>query len=128
MPFSIAKTMASPFDRVLERLKEELDRDGLVIAFELDVRQLLREHLDVSFRRYRILGVLSPAPFHRGVLTDERVGLVMPCHVVVHERGEGSTEVAACDPREVARLVSGSPVEDVAKQLGAKLEHVLSRL
>lgn len=128
MAFYIAKTLTMAFDKALEKTRDELAKEELEIAFEIDAKATLKERLDVSFRRYRILGVVNPSLFHRAVLMDDRSGLMIPCNVIVQERSETVTEIAAIDPRETMRLMGNPGLEDVSKQIGAKLENVIARI
>ena len=60
MSYYIGKTVELSFDQAVERVTEELKKEGFGILTEIDVQQTLKKKLDVDFRKYRILGACNP--------------------------------------------------------------------
>jgi len=128
MAFYVAKTLSMSFDRALEKLRAELNKEGFGIISDLDVKENLKEKLDVTFRRYRILVAWNPTIAHRTLLLEDKAGLVLPCNLIVQDRGDHVTEVAAIDPRSTMGAVGNAGLEDAAKQVGMKLEAVIGHV
>jgi len=128
MSFYLAKTISMPFDRALEKVIGELKKEGFGIITEIDVAKTMKEKLDIAFRRYLILGVCNPGLAHKALEIDDKVGLMLPCNVIVQELAEHVTEVAAIDPRATVGAVGNPALEDVAKQIGIKLENVIGHV
>jgi Domain of unknown function DUF302 len=77
------------------------------VLTEIDVRATLRDKLGEEIEDYLILGACNPPLAHRALQTDWRIGLPLPCNVVVRtDRHE--TVVEALDP-QVMVGVSGNP-------------------
>jgi uncharacterized protein (DUF302 family) len=127
--YGLGVTVELPYDRAVERTREELGREGFGVLTEIDVRETLRKKLDVDFRPYMILGACNPPLAHRALTTELDIGLLLPCNVVVYagER-EGTSVVAAMDPEAALELTGNPDVRPLAKEVRERLERVLERL
>ena len=90
---------------------------------DIDVQATLRDKLGVDMEPYLILGACNPSLAHQALNADRRIGLLLPCNVVV--RTEASqTVIEALDPQAmvldpqamvaVAGELSPQPVADEA--------------
>jgi uncharacterized protein (DUF302 family) len=93
MKYYIAKTVSGEFSAIVESLKA----DGFGILTEIDVRATMKKKLDLEFRDYRILGACNSQMAHQALTTDDKIGTMLPCNVIVQDLGRGKIEVAAID-------------------------------
>jgi uncharacterized protein (DUF302 family) len=128
MSYYIRKELTVPFDRAVERVKEELQKEGFGVLTDIDMKETLKKKLDVEFRRYRILGACNPRFAHQALQEEARVGLLLPCNVIVQESGSGQVEVAAIDPVESMQRVGNPKLAAVAAQVQEKLQRVIAAL
>ncbi len=128
MSFYIQKEMAVPFERAVERVKEELQKEGFGVLTEIDVQDTLKKKISVDFRKYRILGACNPRFAHQALQQEPRVGLLLPCNVIVQETAGGTTEVAAIDPVSSMQRVENDRLASVAAQVKEKLQKVIAAL
>ena len=98
MSYYFAKTLETTFDEALARTVAALTEEGFGIITEIDVKETLKKKLGIDFRRYRILGACNPVLAHEALKLEDKVGTMLPCNVIVQEKGDGETEVAAIDP------------------------------
>lgn len=115
--------------QAIERMKEELAKEGFGILSEIDIAATLKQKLDVDFRPYVILGACNPPLAHRALTAERDLGLLLPCNVVVYAADEpGRSVIAAMDPEAALELADNPEVGEVAKEVKARLERVLSRV
>jgi uncharacterized protein (DUF302 family) len=110
-----------------EAVRRELAAEGFGVLTEIDVRDTMRQKLDLEFRPYRILGACNPQLAHRALLADPAVGVLLPCNVVLEEGHLGSTRVLFMDPRALMSG-SGGELESVAGEASERLHRVAGRL
>jgi uncharacterized protein (DUF302 family) len=115
--------MASSEARVRELLAEE----GFGILTEIDVAETLRAKLGLSRSPYRILGACNPQLAAQALESEQDVGLLLPCNVVVYE-DDGDTVVAALDPATMVDLTDNRELEGVAREARTRLERVLEAM
>jgi uncharacterized protein (DUF302 family) len=117
-----------PFDQAVERTREALKTEGFGVLTTIDVRQTMREKLDVDFEPYVILGACNPALAHRALTAEHELGLLLPCNVVVHEH-DGATAVSIVDPVQMLGFVGDNPeLSAIAAEAAAKLQRVVAAL
>ena len=125
--YGIATTVNLPYERAVQRTREELAREGFGVLTEIDVAATLKKKLDVSFRPYVILGACNPPLAHRALTAERDIGLLLPCNVVVYAAEEpGKSVVAAMDPIAALELTGNEQVRSVAQDVRARLERALA--
>lgn len=128
MGYTFNKTLEASFDDAVERVKEELSKEGFGILSEIDVQATLKKKLDVDFKKYLILGACNPPFAYQALQAEELIGTMLPCNVVVIEQGPGEIQVAAVDPVASMQAVENPSLGSVAQEVQAKLRAVVGRL
>ncbi|NDP22850.1 MAG: DUF302 domain-containing protein [Paludibacter sp.] len=109
-------------------MTEELKKEGFGILSEINIHEKLKEKLDVDFRKYKILGACNPAKAYEALQAENKIGIMLPCNVIVQELGNGKTEVAAVDPVASMMAVESPELESIAKEIRSKLQKVIDTL
>ncbi len=123
------KDLSISFDEAVSRLPEALKREGFGVITQIDMQETFKAKLGVDFRRYRIFGACNPTLAHKVLQWDPRVGVLLPCNVVLFERDDGKAVVGAVDPMQTLGAgVDGGELADLARDVGARLERVLASL
>jgi uncharacterized protein (DUF302 family) len=118
-----------PYEEAVARARAALAKEGFGVLTEIDVRQTLKNKLDVDFRPYVILGACNPTLAHRALTAEREIGLLLPCNVIVYA-GEtpGRSVVTALDPVAQLRLAGRPDLEPLAREVRQRLERVLAAL
>lgn len=128
MTYYYAKTLDLHFDAAIAATREALAQEGFGIISEIDVRQTLQSKLGETFRPYTILGACNPKLAHEALKLEDKVGTMLPCNVVVQQRGESQTEVAAIDPVASMQAIDNPELTTKAGEVAGKLRAALDRL
>lgn len=127
--FGLKVTLPVTFDEAVERTTAALKTQGFGVLTTIDVRETLKQKLDVDFRRYTILGACNPPLAHKALSADLEVGLLLPCNVVVYESDPGTTTVMGIAPGEMLRGFGDLPaLADVAREADERLRAALATL
>ena len=128
MGYYFSKEVALPFEEAVSRVTEELKKEGFGVLTEIDVRATLKKKLDVDFRDYRILGACNPPYAYEALRAEERIGLMLPCNVIVQVTPGGKIEVAAINPAASMAAVGNPALEPLGLEVGGKLKKVIEAL
>jgi len=128
MSYYFNKTIEQNFEDAIEKVTEELKKEGFGVLTEIDVKATLKKKLDVDFRKYQILGACNPGFAHKALLSESKVGTMLPCNVVVQENDEGKVEVSAVDPLASMQAIENPDLENIATEIRAKLQTVINNL
>jgi uncharacterized protein (DUF302 family) len=126
--FGFGKSVQLSFEQTIERVTEELSKEGFGILTIIDVQATLKAKLDKDMRPYRILGACNPALADQAVSAVPEIGLLLPCNVLVREDEDDLVHVSFMDPGAVLGMVDDSRVETLAGVVKQKLENVMSAL
>ena len=125
--YGISTIVHLPYERAVERTREELAKEGFGVLTEIDVRATMKKKLDVEFRPYIILGACNPPLAYEALSAERDIGLLLPCNVIVYASDEPQTSaVAAMDPVEALALTGNESIRPVASEVRARLERVLN--
>jgi uncharacterized protein (DUF302 family) len=128
MSYYFSKTLSASFDEAITKVTEELKKEGFGILTEIDVKEAVKEKLNKDFRKYRILGACNPPFAFKALQTEDKVGTMLPCNVIVQEAPEGKVEVAAIDPVASMQAIENEALKEVAREVQAKLKKVIDTL
>lgn len=127
--YALSRTLHLSFQEADQKVRQALQDEGFGVLTEIDVKETLRKKLDVDFRPYRILGACAPALAHQALQSEEQVGLLLPCNVIVYEAdGEGETVVAILDPRMQLSVADNPELEALGGEVRERMERVLASL
>ncbi|GAC1575325.1 MAG: DUF302 domain-containing protein [Candidatus Dormibacteria bacterium] len=126
--FSFSVDIQLTYEEADTRVRELLKDEGFGILTEIDMRATMRDKLDLDFPRYEILGACNPPLAHRALEVEPAVGLLLPCNVVVAERGESGSRVSVMDPVAVLDLVDNPELGAIAADAGERLRRVAAAL
>ncbi len=127
MRIGIGTTLSVPFDQAVARTEKALAGEGFGVLTRIDVQATLKQKLGEDMPPYLILGACNPPLAHRALTAEPRIGLLLPCNVVVREV-EGGTRVEAVDAGSMATLFPEADLGEVAAEVNRKLERVISSL
>ena len=128
MAYYFSKTLDISFEDTIRKVTDELKKEGFGILTNIDVRQTLKEKLNVDFRKYRILGACNPSFAYKALQSENKIGTMLPCNVVVQDLGDGKVEVAAIDPVASMQAVTNQDLGEIAGQVQSKLRRVIDNL
>src|SRR6056300_1411058 len=116
------------FEEVIEAVTEALKTEGFGVLTDIDVSATFKKKLDLDFQKYRILGACNPHFAHKAISSENKIGVFLPCNVVVQQHEDGSIEVSAVDPMASMMSVEYEELGALASELIAKLDKVIAQL
>lgn len=125
MNYHFSKIVKGNFDSAIARVTEELKKEGFGVLTEIDVKETLKKKLDVDFRKYRILGACNPPFAYKALNSEDKIGTMLPCNVVVQEHENGTVEVSAIDPVASMMAVENDALKGIAMEVREKLKKVI---
>ena len=94
----------------------------------IDIQQTLKSKIDVDFRPYTILGACNPSLAHEALQLEDKVGLMLPCNVIVQQSGSDEVEVAAINPVASMQAITNPGLLKAADTVREKLARAIDLL
>lgn len=116
------------FDEAIEQVTLALKKEGFGVLTEIDVQATLKNKIDVDFKKYKILGACNPQFAYQALSLEDKIGLMLPCNIVVEEHENGAVEVSAVDPIASMGAVKNDAMGGIASDVQGKLKNVIENL
>lgn len=126
--YGFSKVVNLSYEEAIEKVTEELKKEGFGVLTEIDVKETLKKKLDVEFKPYKILGACNPPFAYKSLQAEEQIGLMLPCNVIVYVNDSSETVVAAINPIASMQAVKNDKLGKVAEVIQSKLKKVISNL
>ncbi len=126
MSYYMAKTSSRPFDTVVADTIEHLKAEGFGVLTDIDVQATLKTKIGADIPKYRILGACNPHLAHKALELEDKLGVLLPCNVIVRETGTGQVEVASVDPVNAMERTSNAALASTAEEVRRRLSNALA--
>ncbi len=126
MKYYIEKKTNYSFDEAIQKVTEELKKEGFGVLTEINIHEKLKEKMDVDFRKYRILGACNPPAAYKALQAEDKIGTMLPCNVIVQQLSESEVEVAAVNPIASMMAVENASLGAIASDITERLERVIA--
>jgi len=113
------------YEKAIELATAELQKEGFGVLTQINVKETLKNKIDVDFRPYIILGACNPHFAHKALLAEDKLGVFLPCNVVVEQLDDGSVEVSTVDPHAMMASVTNPQLEELAIEVREKVQRVI---
>ena len=127
MEYHFSKIVGLSFDEAILKVIEELKKEGFGVVSEIDMKETLRKKLHVHFRNYKILGACNPQFAYEALQEEDRIGLFLPCNIVVQEHENGEVEISVINPEELMHSVDDLNLRTFATEVKESLLQVLDK-
>jgi uncharacterized protein (DUF302 family) len=121
MSYYISRLLDLPFDAAVAQTIERLKSQGFGVLTDIDIQATLKAKLGVEMRKYRILGACNPSFAHQALQLEDRLGVLLPCNVIVRETGDGQVEVASVDPVVAMEKTGNAMLVTTAQEVRRRL-------
>ena len=127
MSYYLSRTVAAAFDEVVQRVTAALKEEGFGVLTDIDVQATLKAKLGADVPHYRILGACNPSFAHQALQIEDKLGVLLPCNVIVRDGGGGQTEVAAIDPVASMDRTGNPRLASIAEEVRVRLRRAVER-
>ncbi len=127
---ALSTTLHTTFEDAIDATRAALSQQGFGILTDIDMRATLKAELGHDMEDYRILGACNPPLAHRAVDIDRRIGLLLPCNVVVRRDPTDADTiiVEAMKPQLLVQITDQPGLAPVAAEATARLRAALAAL
>jgi uncharacterized protein (DUF302 family) len=128
MEYYFSKIINESFESAIEKVTEALKSEGFGILTEIDLKATFKKKLDVDFYNYTILGACNPPFAYEALLTEDKIGTMLPCNVIVQEKVAGQIEVSGVDPAASMQAVENDKLAKIATEIRDRLKKAIDQL
>lgn len=127
MNYGFVKNVALEFDEAIQKVEQELQKEGFKILTTIDAQAKFKEKLNIDFPRYMILGACNPKLAHKAISVEWDIGLLLPCNVIVYEKDD-KVWVGVMKPTAAMSSVKNEALRALATEVEAKLKRTFDNI
>ncbi len=116
------------FDKVIDQTTAVLKTEGFGVLTEIDIQKAFKEKIDIDFKKYKILGACNPYFAHKALLAEDKIGVFLPCNIIVEQHENGDIEVSAVDPIASMSAVKNEALGGFALEVQEKMKNVINKI
>jgi uncharacterized protein (DUF302 family) len=128
MTYYISKTVDKPFDAVITDVTARLKEQGFGLLTDIDVQATLKAKIGADMGKYRILGACNPRFAHEALKIEDKLGVLLPCNVIVRETPDQRVEVASIDPVGAMERTGNPALRSTAEEVRRLLTNAVSQI
>lgn len=128
MSYHFTITLDQPIDQAIETVTEALKAKGFGVLTTIDVQKAMKEKIGEEIRPYTILGACSPSHAFKAIQAENKIGVMLPCNVLVQEVADGKTEVSVVDPVASMAAIDNAELGELATEVQGLLKAVADDL
>jgi uncharacterized protein (DUF302 family) len=127
MKYYYSRTVSKTgFDDVISSVTEALKKEGFGILSQINIAEKLKEKLGIDFKKYVILGACNPPLAYKALQAEDKIGVMLPCNVIIVEQESGIVEIAAIDPMASMATVGNRALVPIAEEVSKKLKKAIN--
>jgi uncharacterized protein (DUF302 family) len=127
MQYGFSKTVDISYEQAIEKVTAELKKEGFGVLTFIDVKETLKQKINVDFKKYAILGACNPPIAYRALQEEEQLGLLLPCNIIVYEK-DGKTHISIFDPMVMTWIIENDLMKPIATEVQERLQRVLNAI
>ena len=119
--YGFTRELDIPYKIVIEMAIAALKQEGFGILTEINIMEKMKDKLGIDARNYIILGACNPPNAYKAILAEENIGLMLPCNVIVYEKG-GKTVLSVIRPTVAMQMIDNMELHKLAETIEGQLK------
>ena len=125
MTYHYSRTIDGFFDQTVEKIIMLLKENKFDLLTSVDLQATLKANGDVKFRPYVILGACNPGIAHQAIIVEERIGVMLPCNIVIQLNDDDTLEITAIDAVAAMKVAGNKYLDQIAEEINATLKKII---
>jgi len=122
--YGFTKEIDIDFNEAIKQTTEKLQKAGFGILTNIDIKEKFRQKLGIDFKKYVILGACDPVSAHKAIEVEENIGLMLPCNIIIYEKGE-HVVISAIKPTAAMQMIDNPELNKIAVSVETKIKCAL---
>jgi uncharacterized protein (DUF302 family) len=125
--YGFVKALEMDFEDAVNTVTEKLKENGFGVITTIDVKEKFKEKLGINFKKYLILGACNPASAYKAIQAEENIGLMLPCNIIVYEKGS-KVVIAAIKPTVAMQTIGNPQLKKIAADVEKQIKQVIETI
>ena len=110
MKYSYSKDINCDFQRTESKVRDVLAQVGFGILTEINIKDAFKNKLDIDYKNYKILGACNPALAFEALASEDLIGVLMPCNILIIDNENDTTKVVFPKAEELLEITDNKNI------------------
>ena len=117
MKYSYSKDIKSDFKSTEDKVRRALMEIGFGVLTEINMKDAFKAKLGLDYRNYKILGACNPTLAHEALDSENLIGILMPCNILVIDNENQTTKIVFPSAKNLLEITDNDNIFKLADKV-----------
>ena len=117
MEYSYSKNIKLNFHDAEQKVREALMDIGFGVLTEINMKDAFKSKLDLDYKNYKILGACNPTLAHEALNSENLIGILMPCNILVIDNEDQTTKIVFPSAKSLLEVTKNNEIDNLAEKV-----------
>ena len=128
MKYSYSKDIHANFQLTENKVREALLDIGFGILTEINMKDAFKNKLDLDYKNYKILGACNPTLAHEALGSENLIGILMPCNILVIDNENETTKIVFPKAKALLEVTGNKSIDELAQRVDDLLQSAFDQI
>ncbi len=128
MLYSYSKDLELNFKDAENKVREVLMDVGFGVLTEINMQDAFKAKLDLDYKNYKILGACNPQLAHQALGSENLIGILMPCNILVIDNENKTTKVVFPLAKNLLEITNNNEIIALADRVDSLLKSAFDKI
>tara|TARA_B100000287_G_scaffold306693_1_gene289804 strand:+ start:505 stop:894 length:390 start_codon:yes stop_codon:yes gene_type:complete len=128
MKYSYSKDIEFNFQDTEDKVRKALLDIGFGVLTEINMRDAFKTKLDLDYKNYKILGACNPTLAHQALGSENLIGILMPCNILVIDNEDQTTKIVFPYAKSLLEVTENNDIFDLADKVDDLLKSAFDNI
>ena len=128
MKYSYSKDIKCSFQDAESKVREVLMDIGFGVLTEINMKDAFKAKLNLDYKNYKILGACNPSLAHDALNSENLIGILMPCNILIIENENATTKIVFPIAKSLLDVTNNNNILKLADEVDELLESAFNNI
>ena len=117
MKYSYSKDINFNFQDTEKKVRDALMEIGFGVLTEINMKDAFKAKLNLDYKNYKILGACNPTLAHDALCSENLIGILMPCNILVIDNENQTTKIVFPYAKSLLEITNNDDIYNLADKV-----------
>ena len=126
--YSYSKDIELNFEDAEYKVRDSLMDIGFGVLTEINMKDAFKEKLNLDYKNYKILGACNPRLAHEALGSENLIGILMPCNILVIDNEDQTTKIVFPYAKSLLEVTDNNDIFELADKVDNLLKSAFDKI
>jgi uncharacterized protein (DUF302 family) len=128
MKYSYSKDINLNFKDTEQKVRDALMEIGFGVLTEINMKDAFKAKLNLDYKNYKILGACNPTLAHDALSSENLIGILMPCNILVIDNENQTTKIVFPYAKSLLEITDNDDIYNLADNVDDLLKSAFDKI